>query len=103
MANNGVSGEAHRRQSCNADKPEEKANKAVHSASCNKNTKNRATNIHEHMRSSRRGQTLTDNVLDDPNTTKSRPSSACQRYAIKMAIRWRADNGPTLNSGLVAF
>ena len=37
-----------------------------------------------------------------PNTTKSEPSSVHQRNAIKMAFRWRADNGPTLNAGLVA-
>ena len=29
---------------------------------------------------------------DDPNTTKSR-----------FAFRWRADDGPTLNTGLVAL
>ena len=63
MTNNGVSGEAHCRQSCNADKPEEKANKPVHSASCNKNMKNRATNMHERMRESRKGQALTGNVF----------------------------------------
>ena len=44
----------------------------------------------------------------DPNSTKSGPSSARQRNAIKwnailMAFRWRADYGPTLNAGLVAF
>ena len=31
---------------------------------------------------------------DDPNTTKSKPSSA---------FRWQADDGPTLNAGLVAL
>ena len=40
---------------------------------------------------------------EDPNTTKSGPSSARQRNAIEMAFRWRADNGQTLNAGLVAF
>ena len=33
-------------------------------------------------------------------TTISRPSSARLRNAIKMAIRWWADGGPTLNAGL---
>ena len=31
------------------------------------------------------------------------PSSTRQRNAIKMAFRWHADVGPTLNSGLVAL
>ena len=31
------------------------------------------------------------------------PSSARQRNTIKMAFRWRADDGPTLNAGLVAL
>ena len=44
---------------------------------------------------------LVDERRDGPNTTKSRPSSARQRNAIEMAVRWRADDGPTLNSGLV--
>ena len=34
---------------------------------------------------------------------ESRPSSARQRNAIKMAFRWRADEGSTLNAGLVAL
>ena len=38
----------------------------------------------------------------DQNTTLSGPSSARQRNAILMAFRWRADDGPTLNSGSVA-
>ena len=38
---------------------------------------------------------------DDPNTTKSGPSSARKRNDIYMAFRWRTDDGPTLNSGLV--
>ena len=38
---------------------------------------------------------------EDPNTTYSGPSSARQRNAIYMAFRWRADNGPTLNAGLI--
>ena len=40
---------------------------------------------------------------EDPNTTKSGPSSARQRSATLMAFRWRADDGPTLNAGLVAL
>ena len=39
---------------------------------------------------------------EDPNTTISGPTSARQRNAI-MAFRWRADDGPTLNAGLVAL
>ena len=45
-----------------------------------------------------------DEGKEDPNSTKSRPSSARQRNAIKwrfasgpmMAFRWRADDGPSL-------
>ena len=37
------------------------------------------------------------------NTTISRPLSARQRNAIEMAFLWHADNGPTLNAGLVAL
>ena len=37
------------------------------------------------------------------NASKSGPSSARQRNAIQMVFRWRADDGPTLNSGLVAL
>ena len=43
---------------------------------------------------------LVDKRRDGPNTTKSGSSSAHQRNAI---FRWRADDGPTLNSGLVAL
>ena len=39
----------------------------------------------------------------DSNTTKSEPSSARQRNAIKVTFRWRADDGPTLNASLVAL
>ena len=49
------------------------------------------------------GRTLTTFFLVDPNTTKSAPSLVRQRNAIEMALRWRADDGPTLNAGLVAF
>ena len=41
---------------------------------------------------------LVDEVRDDPNTTKSEPLSVSQRN-----IHWRADDSPTLNSGLVAL
>ena len=40
---------------------------------------------------------------EDPNTTINRPSSARQQNAIKMSFRWRADDGPTLNAGMVAL
>ena len=55
----------------------------------------------------RGGQTLTIFVLvdewwEDPNTTISGPSSARKRNAIKIAFRWRADDGPTLNAGSIA-
>ena len=39
---------------------------------------------------------LVDEGRDGPNTIISGPSSARQ------AFRWRADDGPTLNAGLVA-
>ena len=42
-------------------------------------------------------------MRDDPNTTKSGPSSARQRNAILMTFRWRPDDGITLNSGLAAL
>ena len=45
---------------------------------------------------------LADDGREDPSITISGPSSACQRNAIK-SFRWRADNGPTLNAGLVAL
>ena len=35
------------------------------------------------------------------SSKQSGPPSACQRNAIQMAFRWRADDGPTLNAGLV--
>ena len=44
-----------------------------------------------------------DEGIEDQNITINRPSSARQRNAIKMAFRWRADDGPTLNAGLVAL
>ena len=40
---------------------------------------------------------------EDRNATKDGPSSARQLNAIEMAVRWRADNGPPLNAGLVAL
>ena len=44
-----------------------------------------------------------DEGREDPITTISGLSSARQRNAIKMAFHWRADDGPTLNAGLVAL
>ena len=38
-----------------------------------------------------------------PNSTKSGPSSARQRNAIKMTFSWQADGGLTSNLGLVAL
>ena len=46
---------------------------------------------------------LIDKGIEDTNTAINGPSSARQRNAIKMAFRWRADDGPTLNAGLVAL
>ena len=46
---------------------------------------------------------LVDEGWEDPNTTICGPISARQRNAILMAFRWRADDGPTLNAGLVAL
>ena len=40
---------------------------------------------------------------EDPNTALIGLSSARQRNAIEMAFRWCADDGPTLNAGLVAW
>ena len=44
-----------------------------------------------------------DDGRKDPNTTISGPSSARQRNAISMLFRWRVDDGPTMNAGLVAL
>ena len=44
-----------------------------------------------------------DKGKEDPNSTKSGPSSARQQYAIKMAFHWRANDGPTLNAVLAAL
>ena len=41
---------------------------------------------------------LVDEEREDPNTSISGPSSARQRNAIEMAVRWCADDGPTLNA-----
>ena len=46
---------------------------------------------------------LVDEGREKPNTTLSGPSSARRRNAIKMAFRWRADDVPTLNAGLVTL
>ena len=42
-----------------------------------------------------------DKGIDDPNTAINGPPSARQRNAFEMAFRWWADDGPTLNAGLV--
>ena len=44
-----------------------------------------------------------DEGKEDLNSTKSGPSSARKRNAILMAFHRRVDDGPALNSGLVAF
>ena len=44
---------------------------------------------------------LVDEARKVPNNTISWPPSARQQNAIEMAFRWRADDGPTLNAGLV--
>ena len=46
---------------------------------------------------------LVDEGREDPSITKSGPSSASQQNAIVMAFCWWADDGPTLNAGLVAL
>ena len=46
---------------------------------------------------------LVDEGIEDPNTAKNGPSSARQRNAVSMALRRWADDGPTLNAGLVAL
>ena len=46
---------------------------------------------------------LLDGGIEDPNITSIGPSLARQRKAIEMAFRWRVDDGPTLNAGMVAL
>ena len=46
----------------------------------------------------RGGPFLVAEGWEDQNTTISGPSSACQRNAIYMEFRWRADDGQTLNA-----
>ena len=46
---------------------------------------------------------LVDEGKEDPKTTISGSSFARQQNAIEMMSRWRADDGPTLNAGLVAL
>ena len=46
---------------------------------------------------------LVEEGIKDPNIIINGPPSARQRNAIHMASRWRADDGPTLNAGLVAL
>ena len=52
----------------------------------------------------RGGPTLTiflvDGWREDPNTTISGPSWPASE---KLTVHWPADDGPTLNAGLVAF
>ena len=46
---------------------------------------------------------IIDEGREGPNTTKIGPSSTGQLNAIEMAFHWWADDGPTLNAGLVAL
>ena len=46
---------------------------------------------------------LVDEGKEDQNTTKSGLSSLRHLSAILMAFRWRADDCPTLNAGLLAL
>ena len=46
---------------------------------------------------------LVDEGIEDLNTAINGPSSACQQNATSMAFGWWADDGPTLNAGLVAL
>ena len=46
---------------------------------------------------------LVDEGRENPNTSKSGPSSAYQQNAFKMAFCWRVDGGSTLNASLVAL
>ena len=46
---------------------------------------------------------LVGECIEDPNVTINGPSSARQRNAISMTFRWRADDGPILNAGLIAL
>ena len=46
---------------------------------------------------------LVDWRTEDPKTALIGPASARQRNAIEMAFRWRADDGSTLNAGLVTL
>ena len=46
---------------------------------------------------------LVEGGIEDPNTALIGPSSVRQPNAIEMAFRWRADDGPTLNAGMVAL
>ena len=46
---------------------------------------------------------LVDEGRADPNTTINSILTARQRNVIKMAFRWRADDGQTLNAGVEAL
>ena len=49
------------------------------------------------------GGVLVDEERDYPNTNTSGPTSAHQRNAISVALRWRTDGGPALSAALVAL
>ena len=46
---------------------------------------------------------LVDEGREGPNTILSGPSLTRQRNVVEMALRLRADDGPTLKAGLVAL
>ena len=46
---------------------------------------------------------LVDEGMEDTNVTINGPSWSRQRNANLMAFRWRTDDDPTLNAGLVAL
>ena len=46
---------------------------------------------------------LVNEGREGPHTDISGPSLARRRNAVYMAFRWRADDGPTLDAGLVAL
>ena len=48
------------------------------------------------------GRGVADEGRADPKTINSGPLPASQRNVIK-CFRWRADDGPTFNAGLVAL
>ena len=46
---------------------------------------------------------LVDGRIENPQNAINGPSSAHQQNAIEMAFCWRADGGPTLNTGILAW